>query len=128
MPKQYISQTKPHAYRQSVGYCHGLVVDIPDGYEDVSKYNATIGHKANHDFNNHVEHGTVDSARFGLISTLFTKRPVKKGEEIFSHYWYPISGNHPENFQWYFNQWEEFKKNHPESPMIQKMEQFSRRP
>ena len=127
MPDKYVSKSKPHAYRQSVGFCKGVVVDIPDGYEDVFKYNATIGHKANHDFNNHVEHGQVDSARFGLISTLYTIRSIKKGEEIFSHYWYPISDKLPKNFHWYLDQWEEFKKSNPDSPMIQRMEKFPKK-
>ena len=68
----------------------------------------------------------IDSARFGLIGTLYTRRPVQKGEEIYSHYWYSLNTKH-RFAHWYYDQWEEFKKNNPDSPMIEKMEEFSNR-
>ena len=40
-----------HAYTQFIGTCEGVKVDIPKGFEDASKYNGTLAHKTQHDFN-----------------------------------------------------------------------------
>ena len=40
-----------HAYTQLIGMCEGVKVDIPKGFEDASKYNGTLAHKTQHDFN-----------------------------------------------------------------------------
>ena len=37
-------------YIQNVGICNGLRFDIPKGFEDTSKYNATLAHKINCNF------------------------------------------------------------------------------
>ena len=53
-----------------------------------------------------------------------TVRPVKRGEEIFSYYGYrkdflrePMKGK-----EWYYEQWQEYKKAYPNSPKIKKYE------
>ena len=62
----------------------------------------------------------VDTPRFGLLQLMETVRPVKKGEEIFSNYGYrtdflrePMKGK-----EWYYDQWQEYKKAYPNSPKI----------
>ena len=42
------------AYTQHVGICKGVVVDIPKGFEDSSKYNGTLAHKTNMNFDSNV--------------------------------------------------------------------------
>ena len=53
--KEDIDEEHPNAYRHSVGLCEA-VVDIPKGFEPADKYNATFGHKINHNFENTVEY------------------------------------------------------------------------
>ena len=48
-----------HAYTQFIGTCEGVKVDIPKGFEDASKYNGTLAHKTQHDFNPNGEMRTV---------------------------------------------------------------------
>ena len=36
-------------YAQRIGLC-GLSLNVPDGFTDIRKYNATMAHKANHSF------------------------------------------------------------------------------
>ena len=38
------------SYTQNIGFCDGVKVDIPKGFEDTSKYNGTLAHKAQHSF------------------------------------------------------------------------------
>ena len=38
------------SYTQNIGFCDGVKVDIPKGFEDISKYNGTLAHKAQHSF------------------------------------------------------------------------------
>ena len=40
-------------YRHTIGFGPGLL-DIPKGFEDTKKYNGTLAHKMNHDFENNV--------------------------------------------------------------------------
>ena len=40
-------------YKFIIAYCENRF-DIPKGFEDVAKYNGTLGHKANHNFNENV--------------------------------------------------------------------------
>lgn len=47
-------------YKHSVGVCD-VVLDIPEGYEDVSKYNGTLAHKCNHNFLPNVDHYFVSN-------------------------------------------------------------------
>ena len=50
-----------HAYTQLIGMCKGFKVDIPKGFEDASKYNGTLAHKTQHDFNPNGEMRTVST-------------------------------------------------------------------
>ena len=60
----------------------------------------------------------VDSPRFGLIQIMETFKPVKKGEEIFSFYGYADFFNRNEGREWYYDQWQAYKKAFPNSPKI----------
>ena len=47
-----------------------------------------------------------------------TFKPVKKGEEIFSFYGYADFFNRNEGREWYYDQWQAYKKAFPNSPKI----------
>ena len=60
----------------------------------------------------------IDSPRFGLTIASITIRPIKKGEEIYSFYGYvDLLKKNPER-EWYYDQWQEYKKKYPNSPKI----------
>jgi len=66
-----------------------IAIDIPPQFSNSLKYNATLGHKVNHDFKPNSKYlRTYDSARFGLVMALKTLRDVKKGEEFLVDYQY----------------------------------------
>ena len=48
----------------SLGTCEGVKVDIPKGFEDASKYNGTLAHKTQHDFNPNGEMRRVNPLLF----------------------------------------------------------------
>ena len=60
----------------------------------------------------------VDSARFGLIQILETFKKVKKGEEIYSFYGYADFFIRNKGREWYYDQWQAYKKAFPNSLKI----------
>ena len=52
IPKDLVIPGTP--YRHSIGLC-GMVADIPKGYTDITKYNGTMAHKMNHNFDNSIQ-------------------------------------------------------------------------
>ncbi len=68
-------------------------IDVPYGYEDVSVYRASLGHKANHRFDNNGEYEYYKSPRFGRVRCIQAKRDIKRGEEIFPHYGYKVDSD-----------------------------------
>ena len=87
-----------HAYTQTIGGCEGVKIDIPKGFEDASKYNGTLAHKTQHDFNPNGEMRRVDTARYGHIVGFFTIKEVKKGEQFLSNYYGAIPQDNPEAY------------------------------
>ena len=51
-------------------------------------YCATLGHKANHSFNNNCVYSPYDHPRFGLIKCLQAVRDIRAGEELTVFYDY----------------------------------------
>lgn len=45
-------------YSHSIGLCE-MAVDIPKGYTDITKYNGTMAHKINHNFDNSIKYSYV---------------------------------------------------------------------
>ena len=79
-------------------------IDIPKAYWSITKYRATLGHKANHSFKYaNSKYGMAYHPRFGNIRALFAIRHITKGEEILVNYLYPKQGNVPE---WYSDLYE----------------------
>ena len=47
--QKILSENAANEYRQEIGLGEG-VIDIPNGYEKLNKYNGSMGHKLNHKF------------------------------------------------------------------------------
>ena len=45
--------------------------------------------QVNHSFEPNAQYGAIDHPRFGVIASVVSRRPIKKGEEIFTNYNYP---------------------------------------
>ena len=43
----------------------------------------------NHSFEPNAHYDAIDHPRFGVIASVVSLKPIKKGEEIFTHYHYP---------------------------------------
>ena len=87
--KEFISTncTKYHGHVHECGY----TISIPHDKASLDDYKATLGHKLNHHFEPNSEYGGIlDSPRFGVIRAFFTRRDVKKDEELFNNYGYPV--------------------------------------
>ena len=50
------------------------VLDVPPPYDQTTAYTASLGHKANHSFDNNAEYELYDHPRFGPIKCLRTRR------------------------------------------------------
>ena len=47
--QKLLPQNTVYGYRQDIGLGEGAI-DIPNGYEQLNKYNGSLGHKLNHKF------------------------------------------------------------------------------
>ena len=81
----------PSKYRQAI--------NIPQNYWSITKYRATLGHKANHSFkHSSSKYGIAYHPRFGLVRAIFATRYINKGEEVLVNYQYRTGSNVP---KWY---------------------------
>lgn len=65
-----------------------VVIDVPKEWNDIHKYNASLGHKANHSPNNNAKYDKYNHPRFGEIKSIRTISKVHKNEEITVDYGY----------------------------------------
>ena len=101
------------AFWHNTGLCD-VTLDIPKEAVDALAYNATLGHKANHNFDNNLDKVPFDSARFGLIGALRTRRPVATGEELASDYEYrSLRWRRTKNYEWFYDMWHFFMEKNP---------------
>ena len=70
------------------GYPPDLLIDVPEEYRSVMEYRTTLGHKANHRFNNNAELAFVDHPVLGGIACLVATENIDDGEEVLAHYRY----------------------------------------
>jgi len=71
----------------------GMCVDVPVELSDMKVFQNTIGHKANHHWDNNAEYALYwGHPIFGKIRCIRTLRPIKKDEEIFVNYSYEEEG------------------------------------
>ena len=62
------------------------MVWIPPQYIDINAYNASLGHKINHNSDYNVDAGYIDHPRFGKIRSIVTTQDIQAGQEIFCQY------------------------------------------
>ncbi|XP_048826429.1 histone-lysine N-methyltransferase SETD7 [Brienomyrus brachyistius] len=80
------------------------VIDVPEPFNNIKKYCASLGHKANHSFNPNCIYDPFVHPRFGPIKCVRTVRPVCRDEELTVAYGYDhaASGKSgPEAPDWY---------------------------
>lgn len=80
------------------------VIDVPEPYNHVSKYCASLGHKANHSFTPNCTYDMFVHPRFGPIKCIRTLRAVEANEELTVAYGYdhsPPGKSGPEAPEWY---------------------------
>ena len=78
------------------GYPENLRFDISIRYRSSDEYRTTLGHKANHSFENNVDFVAVDHPVLGGIACLVANAEIDVDEEVFADYKY---GN--TNLSWY---------------------------
>ena len=66
-----------------------ISIDVPRLYWSITRYRATLGHKANHSFKfaNSI-YGMAYHPRFGSIRAIYALSNITKGEEILVNYQY----------------------------------------
>uniref|UniRef100_G3UIW3 Histone-lysine N-methyltransferase SETD7 n=1 Tax=Loxodonta africana TaxID=9785 RepID=G3UIW3_LOXAF len=80
------------------------VIDVPEPYNHISKYCASLGHKANHSFTPNCIYDMFVHPRFGPIKCIRTLRAVEADEELTVAYGYdhsPPGKSGPEAPEWY---------------------------
>merc|ERR1719150_391346 len=94
------AEERQDAHKNLMSYSDDYSIDIPPRYTSIRDYRATLGHKANHQFEgkDNVGFDFLTTPRFGNTRCLRAKRLIKRGEEIFLNYSYNMSNDPPE---WY---------------------------
>ena len=88
---------KYHIYLQH----YKALISLPPEMDHGSFPN--VGPKVNHHFKfNNTVFGEIEHPRWGTIMGIWTKRPIKAGEEILAHYHYKEQKEFPKDFPWYF--------------------------
>lgn len=80
------------------------VIDVPEPYNHVTQYCASLGHKANHSFTPNCAYDMFVHPRFGPIKCIRTLRAVEADEELTVAYGYdhsPPGKSGPEAPEWY---------------------------
>ena len=67
------------------------VIDVPKQYANTQRYCATLGHKANHCFDNNAVYDWFDHPRFGFIKCIRAITTIQAHEEICVLYGYSLS-------------------------------------
>jgi hypothetical protein len=65
---------------------------VPKDYISMNAYNASFGHKLNHNSDNNVDAGYMDHPRFGRIRSIVTTKDLKAGQELFCEYAATVDG------------------------------------
>ena len=74
-------------------------IDVPSPFEKLSKYCASLGHKANHSFHPNSKYIHLFHPKFGDIMSVEAIKKIKKGEEITVNYGYAKHSHGPEWFR-----------------------------
>ncbi|XP_032079523.1 histone-lysine N-methyltransferase SETD7 [Thamnophis elegans] len=98
--------------RNTISLDDETVIDVPEPYSHVTKYCASLGHKANHSFTPNSVYDSFVHPRFGLIKCIRTIQAVEKDEELTVAYGYDHSSsgqNGPEAPEWYLAELKAFQ-------------------
>lgn len=68
------------------------MVYIPKNWTPIHAYNASFGHKINHNSDFNVDAGYINHPRFGKIRSIVTTQDLEAGEELFCQYSNTIDG------------------------------------
>lgn len=72
---------------------NNISLDIPIPYDDIHKYNATLGHKINSVFHRdqiNCVYSTCYHARFGRVRCIQTIQPIPKNNELYVNYGFEL--------------------------------------
>ncbi|KAK1175227.1 histone-lysine N-methyltransferase SETD7 [Acipenser oxyrinchus oxyrinchus] len=89
-----------------------VVLDVPEPYNNIKKYSASLGHKANHSFTPNCIYDPFVHPRFGPIKCIRTLRAVESDEELMVAYGYDhrlLGKSGPEVPEWYKQELQAFK-------------------
>jgi len=78
-----------------------IVIDVPEPYNRLSNYCASLGHKANHSFTPNCKYDRFDHPRFGQIKCIKTIKRVSPDDELTVAYGYDHSKLDTEAPTWY---------------------------
>ncbi|MGH0127016.1 UNVERIFIED_CONTAM: hypothetical protein FKN15_027876 [Acipenser sinensis] len=85
--------------RNTISLDEDTVLDVPEPYNNVKRYSASLGHKANHSFTPNCIYDPFVHPRFGPIKCIRTLRAVESDEELMVAYGYdhsPLGKSGPE--------------------------------
>jgi len=71
----------------------GIDIDVPSPFDQLKRYNASLGHKCNHTFDKDEQNARYSHffhPRFGHIKCIETIKTVKENDEIFVDYGYDL--------------------------------------
>ncbi|XP_056143031.1 histone-lysine N-methyltransferase SETD7 [Lampris incognitus] len=89
------------------------VIDVPQPFDQMVNYCASLGHKANHSFTPNCKYDPFVHPRFGPIKCIRTLKAVQKDEELTVAYGYDhecAGNNGPEAPAWYKQELELFQQ------------------
>lgn len=89
------------------------VIDVPQPFDRLENYCASLGHKANHSFTPNCKYEPFVHPRFGAIKCVRTLQAVRKDEELTVAYGYDhkaSGGGGPEAPDWYKLELEAFQQ------------------
>ncbi|XP_061581924.1 histone-lysine N-methyltransferase SETD7 [Cololabis saira] len=95
------------------------VIDVPQPFDQMERYCASLGHKANHSFTPNCKYDPFVHPRFGLIKCIRTLSAVQKDEELTVAYGYdhdPTGKTGPEAPDWYKQELEVFRQREAAPP------------
>lgn len=88
-----------------------FAIDVPEPYHLTKNYWASLGHKANHNFEPNAQYIQLFHPKFGDIMWVSAIKDILKGEEIFVDYGYNGHCRGPEWFRGLKRKYKQLRKN-----------------
>lgn len=93
-----------HLNDNTISLDENTVIDVPSNYSSLTRYCASLGHKANHSFEPNCKYSLFQHPYFGKIKCICTIKCVQTNEELTVAYGYDHNGlgwNQADAPQWY---------------------------